>query len=238
MTHDELQELLPAYALDALPEAEETEMRAHLESCPSCSALLGEHLETAGRLALAAAPAVPSPDLRARVLAEAVRTGQVVPAAPAPARRLPWGRVAGLVSAAALAVLGAFSLAAFDRVQDLERRSDEQRRVLAVLVAPSGTFAMAPTGELPGAGGQVFIGPDGRSAAVIVTGLPDPGEEVYQLWLIRDGRPVPLGAVDPEGGAAAVYVPAGLRPGETMAVTREPNAGNTAPRGPVVLQVV
>lgn len=50
MTHQELQELLGAYALDALEPDEAARLEAHLAECPSCQAEAAAHRETAAKL--------------------------------------------------------------------------------------------------------------------------------------------------------------------------------------------
>ena len=40
MNHDELRDLVPIYALDALGGDEELEVRSHLEACQPCRLLL------------------------------------------------------------------------------------------------------------------------------------------------------------------------------------------------------
>ncbi len=55
--HHELQELLGAYALDAVDPDEAAEIEFHLLTCPRCRAELAEHREVAALLGYAGAPA-------------------------------------------------------------------------------------------------------------------------------------------------------------------------------------
>jgi len=57
LTHRELQELLGAYALDAVDPDEAAAVEEHVASCPRCRAELAEHRETAAMLASVGAPA-------------------------------------------------------------------------------------------------------------------------------------------------------------------------------------
>ncbi|MGH2689924.1 MAG: zf-HC2 domain-containing protein, partial [Actinomycetota bacterium] len=84
MNHDELEGLVPLLALDALGSPEEAEVRAHVEGCESCTALLREHLGTAAGLALLAGPATPPAHLKARIMAGLAEEpqGDVTPAPP------------------------------------------------------------------------------------------------------------------------------------------------------------
>lgn len=68
-THDEQKELLALAALDALNEAERRTLDAHLAFCAECRSELRSLSDTAAALTLAGDPVVPSPELRARLLA-------------------------------------------------------------------------------------------------------------------------------------------------------------------------
>ena len=60
----EAEELLPAYALNALGAEESALVEEHLDTCPWCPTLLREHAEVAAALAQAAEPFQPSPGLK------------------------------------------------------------------------------------------------------------------------------------------------------------------------------
>ncbi|MGH2691240.1 MAG: anti-sigma factor domain-containing protein, partial [Actinomycetota bacterium] len=184
MSHEELQELIPSYALDALPAGEEMMLRAHLESCRECSVLLEDHVEAAGHLALMAPPARPPDALLGRILAEARRTEQVVPIQRRQSR-VRWPRLAAAVAAAAVIALGSVNLMLASRLADRDRALAEQRRANAILTSPSvSTVSMVGTGDAPRAAGQIFLPPEAGSAAIVATGLPQAGRKVYQLWLL------------------------------------------------------
>lgn len=57
LTHDEIEELLGAYALDAVSPEEADAVELHLRDCPRCRAEVAQHRETAGVLAYAGSPA-------------------------------------------------------------------------------------------------------------------------------------------------------------------------------------
>ena len=52
-SHEDIQELLGAYALDAVDDAERTIVDEHLATCPRCRAEVNDHRETAALLAFA-----------------------------------------------------------------------------------------------------------------------------------------------------------------------------------------
>src|SRR2546422_11619537 len=106
MTHDELRQLVPIYALDALEGDEELEVRSHVDICPICRDALDAHVQAAGNLALFVEPVQPPPDLHRRLLEAMAGNGQAEPAEPhpnvagRPLRVVRWERIeAGLPAA-------------------------------------------------------------------------------------------------------------------------------------------
>lgn len=106
------------------------------------------------------------------------------------------------------------------------------------------------TGALPGAKTVVLAAAKGASASGIaaVAGdgsvvlamrdlVPTSGSQVYEAWVIVGQQP-PLAVggftVDGNGIAGFTTRPATTPPGAIIALTLEPSAGNTVPRGPVV----
>lgn len=238
MTHEELKDLIPALALDALEGEELHEARAHVDFCGECAAILAAHGESAAMLALTLPPSTPPPGMRERILGAAA-----LAPAPAPARRTgtPRLRLRGLaLGAASLVVAGlvGYNLVVASRLADERQMVSRQRQVLDVLGSRYlDTISMSATGDAPHAGGQIFVAERGESAAVVMSGLPDPGGDVYQLWLVRDGRPQPVRAFRPDPkGMAVIMVPAPVDPLEAFVVTLEERAGEEEPRGPQILR--
>ena len=67
--HEDYNDLLPGYALDALDDEERRRVAAHLESCPACRLELAELRETIGLLAFAAPHARPPARVREAIFA-------------------------------------------------------------------------------------------------------------------------------------------------------------------------
>ncbi|MCB0014777.1 MAG: zf-HC2 domain-containing protein, partial [Anaerolineales bacterium] len=61
LTHDEIREILPDYALSLLDQSERAQVVAHLAGCPSCRAELADYTTVVDKLPLAAPIVDPSP---------------------------------------------------------------------------------------------------------------------------------------------------------------------------------
>jgi anti-sigma factor RsiW len=223
MNHDEISELLGAYALDAVDPDEREEIRLHLVDCPRCAAEVAEHWEVTGLIANVGvdAPAELWDRIAARI--DDTTGGDRRPAprhltstasAPprsitSPRRRLAWSAVGTVAAAAAVvAVLLAVQVGRLDqRVGQLAaatRQAGMAQAVQAALLDPGAhTVSLtsmlsgpAPGGSTPTSGGRVaviVVLPDG-SAYVLNTGLPPlASDRTYQLWGVVHGQTVSLG---------------------------------------------
>jgi anti-sigma factor RsiW len=247
MTHDDLKDLVPLYALDALPSEDEQELTAHLATCSECSALLAGHRETAGMLAFSAPSLQASPGLRDRILREATRTAPIqlspAPSATPPLRRnrrLQWA--GGLAAACVFALLvgGLVVRQMADRNPgdtQQEMLLARQQEALNIISSPDSiAITMASTDDFPDAYGKAFVSADDGRAAVLLSGLSEPKDDVYTLWIIEDGDPSRIVDFDVDGGAQTILVDdRDVDPAASFAVTREPNRGNASPQGPVVI---
>ncbi|GKW45810.1 anti-sigma factor domain-containing protein [Planococcus sp. NCCP-2050] len=64
------------------------------------------------------------------------------------------------------------------------------------------------------------------------------GEQVYQIWLLKEGKPIPAGAFTPSAngeGNAYYSLEGNTEDWDTIAITLEPQAGNASPQGEIVL---
>ena len=81
------------------------------------------------------------------------------------------------------------------------------------------------------------IGADGTVKLAMRGMAATTGQQVYTAWSIAEGSaPVSMGdfSVGSDGIALTTAHAPAATPGLVMAITLEPNAGNTAPQGPVV----
>jgi len=243
MTHDELREVIPGLALDALMPAEESEVRAHVEQCIECRSALDIHLDTAAMLALAADPKKPSPALKDRILSEANKTAQVVsidsksPVRPSTVASARSRRMTAALASVALLVSVAFSGWLALRFRSQNQIASEQKQALAVASSPTVKTVEMSAASRSNAKGRIFIPEQGKDAAVVMTGLGDPGSHIYTLWLTSEGaNPIPLKSFAPDQqGLAIVYLGRTVAPQGSMAVTLESSPGHKSPQGPTIL---
>ena len=247
--HDEIADLLGAYALDAVDADEAAAVEAHLAICPRCAAEVADHREVAALLAHTGAPAPeglwsqisasleePPPEMAIPLRApERARDGDVVDLADRRRRTPRW--VPGAAVAAALVVVALITgLVVSDDDRDGDRAEqiaapdleDVARRVMndseaakVVLTSPEGDL------EAPAA-----IDADG-SGYLMGNTLPALDEsQTYQLWGIRGDLVVSLGILGASPGTVAFHVGDGV---DALAITTEVAGGVVSSANPAVL---
>jgi len=225
MNCEEVEELIGAYALGALPAEALSEIGEHLVTCEKHpeAADLGA---VASSLAFAAPDAEPSPTLKTRLMkaieAEAARP----PAAPGRAGWL--GRLRGMVRQPALpyALAGALAIAVAALIATNLPDSGDEREFV--------TFAGAGDirGRLDLRGDDIVV--------MEISGLdPLDEDQTYQLWGIGADEAESLGLLGtaPEGKALGA-VRADSSEIDALAVSIEPAGGSVAPTSEPVLQAL
>ncbi len=219
---DDLHLLTGAYAVDALDAEERLRFERHLAGCEDCQIEVASFRDATTALAAASSTPVPS-GLRAAVLAEVDHTRQVSPltamARPAPPRRTGWLLAAAAATVAAVG-LGGLLVRAEGRIDDLEQTSE---------------LALAPDAQSvvleDSATDLRLTWSDTLDRGVLVGGQmadPGPGSD-YQLWIVTDGEPRSVGVFEPDGGHVELGIGDLPQPGDTVAVTIEPDGGSPAP---------
>ncbi|MFN2462297.1 MAG: zf-HC2 domain-containing protein, partial [Candidatus Dormibacteria bacterium] len=84
-THEQVDELIAAFALGAVEDAEATLVRRHLPECPECQDTLVRMTEVVAVLPLSLEEVAPPEDLKSRVLARVSGTAVSIPAGAADA---------------------------------------------------------------------------------------------------------------------------------------------------------
>lgn len=252
MTHDELRELAPAYALGALEPRERGAVEAHVASCPGCRAEVSELREVAALLALAA----PSVDaarlsaLRTRVVADASRVRPLVAArdaAPVPrAPRSAWSQTTTWLAAASILVAaiaaGGWWQARREEVRlakTLAQTSEtlaERDSVLSAFFGPMVHVVSLSEGENQKPSARVFWNHTRKEFIITAFNIPPaPAGKTYQLWAIRNGQaPLSMGTfnTDANGRALAVLPVGEINDAgyiDNCALTLEPAGGSPQP---------
>lgn len=197
MTHEEVRELIPGYALDALEPEEAGRVEAHLPSCSECRRELALLRGGAISLATGVAQITPPPEVRDRIIAAIGPERRRIPVPPR-------GWVFSLAVATALViVLGGIDVSLLQRLAVLNARVKTQTQLLALLATPSArTVTLA--GTAPGVVRLVFD-PSSHRGALIAAGLQDPGQNlVYQLWLVGGQTPESAGVFRPALGEPTI----------------------------------
>lgn len=230
-----IENLLPAYATGSLDADELQRVEEHLLSCWICREEASSFERIAEELSLAAPAAVPSAELKDRLMQRVQspppkrqeQTSEPVSPRPFWESLLP---VWGLASLLLIVGLAASSFILWQRVTHLESAT-----------APGGmrAVALSATDTAPSATGFVLISADGEDGALVVDGLPPLGEgQEYQLWLIREEERT-SGAIfstdEKSYAGTRIRAPRSLLDYSAVDITIEPAGGSLQPTGAQVL---
>jgi anti-sigma factor RsiW len=235
MTDPEMHTLTGVYAADAMDASERASFESHLAECAACRAEVAELTETTSRLAGAVATPAPA-QLRARVLAEAAQVRQVSPhgsvASLDERRSRRWyQQPASIAAALLLVVAGGLGVLAVDAQRDADRAEQRADQIAAIATDPNRVEVTVPVST----GGEGTVMAAGGSALFRTTEVAElPDDQVYQLWIIRDGKPQSAGVLG-RGGTLEALVD-GMRPSDALGLTVEPGDGSTVPEGELVLR--
>ncbi|UUV30629.1 anti-sigma factor [Amycolatopsis roodepoortensis] len=239
MTMPEMHTLTGAYAVDALSDVERAQFQRHLAECASCAQEVLELQMTATRLGAALAED-PPPELKRRVLAEAMATRQQPPMTRFGAgervkdrRRAPrWAIAAVAAAVVGLAGTAVFGGIAYDNHSRLTAAreqaaeyADRYAPVADVLSAADLRTGHAETSA--GGGGTVMMSRAKDRLVFMAARLPknEPGR-IYQAWLMYPGTaPKPAGLI-PGGQDGALLVADGIGGAEKFALSVEQAGGS------------
>ena len=211
----DLHDLTAGYALDALDPDERARYEEHLASCESCrdgaaGVLAGRRRARPGGRRAAAARIAPGPDPRAGARTSGRTSSRCAVASRCrssrrPRRLRPWSAIA----------LGIWSVG-------LSSDLDDANSVLAVLSDPNAR--VHPTSRRRGQASSSR--PTGRAALVVRMLAPAPAGKDYEIWVFENGVPKSAGLFERPGVA---MLSRKVEPGQTVAVTLEPDGGVDAP---------
>lgn len=244
MNHGQIQELLGAYALDAVEPDEAAVVEAHLETCPPCREEVGAHREVAALIGSQGAEA--PPELWERILA-AIGESEEEPAPllpfiqrpPAPSGATPPRWRSPLAVAAVVAMLiGIGSLLTIVARQQHQIGQLQAEKAtpptsaadlssLALKAATQPNAKRIPLASSSQVVATAIVLPDGTGYLVPDgNGLPALDDQhVYQLWAVADGAKISVGLLGSRPAVTLFHAPSSLA---AMAVTAERQPGVTA----------
>ena len=252
-SHAEIQELLGAYALDAVDKETAALVEQHLAGCVRCSVEVSQHHEVAGLLANSggASPASLWDGIASQLdsstppswegLAERLETGgdrvvdptdAVVVPITARTRRGRWARRAGAVVGAAAAVL---ALVLGLQVHHLNNQVTALQSHPSLSAAEQAALREPSTMVVPLRATAGAAPSPTRAVTVVLTrsgtgfveagGLSAlPRDRTYQLWGVIGGQTISLGLLGPSPGVVPFSV-AGDVAGNAFAITAEHGGG-------------
>ena len=229
--HEQVDELIAAYSLGAVDDAEAALVRRHLPDCPECQDTLLRMTEVVAVLPLSLEEVEPPAELRERILARVAGApaspGEAGAMAPTIGKLLVLRRVPSWAPLAAAAVLLA---AMFGWNISLQTRSTG---------TPAPTTQQASLVDTShSAVGNVTYMKDQQLAFVNFRSLTAPAAgTTYELWVIpRGGKPQASGVFLPNpDGSAVLVLNRSINHGDVVAVTEEAPGGVDQPTGAPVI---
>ena len=262
MVDRHVDDLVDAYALGSLEPEEVDAVERHLEVCQDCRAIAEDARASTEELLLTPPTHPVPPDLKQRVLArvraerqQATQASHLAPethaqpqhylaeeAAP-PLHHIPPEQTHLLpdaphhVAASSGRFRRAMSILFGGNEDDVSVTDNTLRSLLSE--PDCVIWPVAGTADAPEASARLVGSPSRRDAVIVTHGLRQPqAGQAYQVWFLRDGKPVPnaLFSVDRAGrGSRVVVARMALAEYDTVAITPEPEEGSLAPTGAIVL---
>ncbi len=231
MSHEQVFDLIPAYALGALNEMEARLVQEHLEQCAACQSELRAYRQVAEDLALAVHQRTPPETIKQRLMARVRLTASQPQKAPETGGFLAW--LTHLTPAWSLVSLVLLLTLVVSNVWLWQRLNNQTQREKFHVVT------LAGTDFTPGSSGVLVISTDGADGTLVVENLPVLDEaQQYQLWLIKDGARTSGGvfSVSKTGyGHMGIWDVGSLLDYQAFGITIEPAGGSPGPTGKKVL---
>jgi anti-sigma-K factor RskA len=231
---EHVSELLHAYALDILDEAETIQVSQHLTGCQVCQAELQGYQQVSQQLSMAVSESQPPESLKSRLL-ERLQPPLTQAGLEEPTSKRGWLSSLSMVGLRAWAVVSLVLVSALLLSNILLWQQIQQPEVTdslrVVYLTGEGVFSEAR--------GIVTMSVDGERGTLVVDGLmPLEPEFEYHIWLFRDGDVSSGGTFKVyEGGYGHARVDSDqpLANFDHVMVTIEVEGGGPTPTGAVVL---
>ncbi|ANU23234.1 anti-sigma factor [Planococcus donghaensis] len=224
------------YLNGTLSEKENKEFEQHLMTCSECQ----EIVEATGQLPYLADPVEPPTDMKARILSnvfdETVEQNDQPKALKPAMSPIPihkkrrkenvWKPL--LAAVLLMSLLG--NGYAFYQLSD--QPAGTETAIQSIELQPNEAFTGTATAAMIEEEGLLNLVVQADQLAELEA------SQVYQVWLIKDGKPIPAGAFspNPNGEGASYYqLETTSKEWDTIAITLEPKTGNELPEGQIVL---
>jgi len=245
MNHDDIRQLLGAYALDAVDPDERDVIDAHLEECPSCLSEVINHREMAALMAttpeLDEPFELPSPELWGAIAASTLALDNVVPLAAArvksrDARRRAtvWGSLAAvfLLVVASLSVEVGHLHQQVGSLQHQSATGSLSAQLTAAIHQPGHRTIYLDAAN--GSERALAVLTKGGTAYFVNKDLsPLSANETFQLWAVSNGHVISLGVMGANPKVESFHVEPTM---SQLLVNVEPAGGTVTPTTPVLAQ--
>lgn len=241
----QIEELLAAFALDALEIDEKLQVEAHLENCPACQRALVDYQAVGEGLMAALPPIQPPARVRARLLAQT---------APQPEQqdwserwRSLFPRLVPIAALTAVLILLVFNINLLRRThqmletqEKLAQQNQAYQTAYALMTYPGSQVVVIDDENIYG---TLVYDPGGQVAVLNVWGLAALSEgKDYQVWLIEPDETRISGGVfqaseDLDYVSVVIKSPHSLDSFIGIGVTIEPEGGSPGPTGPRIFGV-
>ncbi|QFT88010.1 Anti-sigma-K factor rskA [Bacillus sp. THAF10] len=226
-----------------LSQTEREEFEQHLATCPDCQEELQELQELLGDVALVSEQASPPPEMKKRILdnvfaaedqtettTSVTPINKTEPATKAPTQKKAW--LTTILAASLLLSLLGNGYLLMQNQDDIAATPD--------ITPPDSIVNLQPSETSANGFAALYQKEEALSVMVHTEELPElSGTEVYQVWLLKDGSPIPAGdfIVDSQGKGYVLYNidETTVKEWDTIAITLEPQKGNELPEGKVLL---
>lgn len=222
-------DLLAAYAMGSLTDAEKAEVAAHLVTCANCRTELAKYETTVAKLSTV----TPTLIVPARVKQGLMKKVRRRSGSSLVTRKGWWETIFATPVYATVSLVLILGLIVSNL---LLWRQLQQQSVPPSSVAQ--TLNLENTGKLASGIALLVISDDGQHATLIVEDLPSlTPEQQYQLWLIEDGQPASAGvfSVSRDGYfSLSVDSQITFNSYSAFGISIEPFGGSPAPTGDIV----
>ena len=236
MKHDQILEMLPAYALGCLDEEESVMVSEHIEICAKCNGQFLEYRSTVDAMAYGAPVVSPSDSLKQKLMQRiqitAEKTSVSQPAIKHRKLKSLWQSLSPAWAFASLALivsLTVVNLLQWNHTQNLQKETAVELLILKMKGTPK-----APKGD-----GTFIISQNRKKGVLVASDLPIPEEnQQYQLWMKKNGRQVSGGvfSVTPTGYAVVeIQSREALSNFRSFEITLEPVGGSPTPSDYIVM---